>query len=270
LKVISAYAQPDSGTIWFEGERIIGPEEKLLPGHKHIAYLEQDHDLLHNYKVEELIWFDNHLPIEEAATLFEVCQIDHLLKRRTDQLSGGEKQRIALCMLLVKSPKLLVLDEPFSNLDLIHKNTLKSVLEDIEERLQITCMLTSHNPHDTLSWADTIIVMKQGRIVQQGTPQEIYHKPANEYVAGLFGKYNLLKPRIAALFGIDSKGNSVLTRPENYRIYKTGSGVKGIINKVSFWGSFYEAEVIVEDIKIVVKVDDGEWEAGDKIFVGIE
>ena len=110
---------------------------------------------------------------EEAATLFEICQVDHLLKRRTDQLSGGEKQRIALCMLLVKCPKLLVLDEPFSNLDPIHKTVLKTVIEDIGKRLQITCMLTSHDPHDTLSWADEILVMKNGKIIQQGTPRGI-------------------------------------------------------------------------------------------------
>jgi ABC-type Fe3+/spermidine/putrescine transport system ATPase subunit len=269
LRIISAHTQPTGGSVLFDGERVIGPDEKLLPGHKQIAYLSQDHDLLNNYKLEELIWFENQLSHEEAATLFEVCQVDHLLKRRTDQLSGGEKQRIALCMLLIKSPKLLVLDEPFSNLDLIHKHVLKTVIEDIGKRLQITCILTSHDPHDTLSWADEIIVMKEGKIVQQGTPEEIYNRPINEYVAGMFGKYNLLKPHIAALFGIASGGNDVMTRTENLRIYKTGSGVKGIINKISFWGSFYEVEVTVEDAKFIVRTNTGEWKIGDKIFIEI-
>lgn len=270
LKMISGHAQPGSGTIVFDGKRVIGPEEQLLPGHKQIAYLEQDHDLLHNYRVEELVWFENHLSHDEASALFAVCQVSHLLKRRTDQLSGGEKQRIALCMLLVKSPKLLVLDEPFSNLDLIHKNILKIVLAEITERLQITCLLTSHDPLDTLSWADKIIVMKEGSIIQEGTPQEIYYQPVNEYVAGMFGKYNLLKPSIAALFGINAKGNNVMTRPENFRMYKTGSGIKGIIQKISFWGSFYEAEVLVEDEKIIVRSNENKWSAGDKIFVSIQ
>ena len=71
---------------------------------------------------------------------------------------------------------------------------MKAVLEDITERLQITCLLTSHDPHDTLSWADEIIVMKEGKIMQQGKPETIYHQPVNEYVAGMFGKYNLLNP----------------------------------------------------------------------------
>ncbi|MEO8962013.1 MAG: ATP-binding cassette domain-containing protein, partial [Ginsengibacter sp.] len=114
LKMISGYAQPDSGTILFNGERVAGPEEKLLPGHKEIGYLSQEHDLLHNYKVEDLVWFQNKIPEQDAATIFDICRIADLMKRKTDQLSGGERQRIALCMLLTKSPKMLILDEPFS------------------------------------------------------------------------------------------------------------------------------------------------------------
>ncbi|QEC66886.1 ABC transporter ATP-binding protein [Panacibacter ginsenosidivorans] len=270
LKIISGHAQADSGTVLFNGKRVIGPEEKLLPGHKEIAYLSQEHDLLHNYKVEELVWFENQLTHDEAATLFEICQIDHLLKRKTDQLSGGEKQRIALCMLLIKSPKMLILDEPFSNLDPIHTDILKAVLEDITGRLQITCMLTSHDPHDTLSWADEVIVMKEGKIIQQGTPQTIYHKPVNEYVAGMFGKYNLLNPEQAALFGIEANGKNVMLRPEEFVISTNAKeAVKGIIQKISFWGSFYEAEVLVNDVKIVVRMMRNEWKVGEEVCVNV-
>jgi iron(III) transport system ATP-binding protein len=270
LKMISGHTQPDSGTILFDNKRVVGPEEKLLPGHKEIAYLSQHYELLNNYRVEELIWFENKLSEEAATKLFKICRVHHLLQRGTGQLSGGEKQRIAVCMLLVKRPKMLVLDEPFSNLDFIHKDILKTVLEDIRQQLQVTCMLASHDPYDTLSWADEIIVMKEGQMMQQGSPQDVYHKPMNEYVAGLFGKYNLLNAKQAALFNIDSKGDDVMTRPENFRIYKTGSGLKGIINKVSFWGSYYEIEVIIEEAKIIVRDDNNEWRAGDKIFVGVK
>ena len=266
LKMISGHAQPTGGTILFDGRRVIGPDEKLLPGHKQIAYLSQDHDLLHNYKVEELVWFENKFYRMMPPALFEICQVDHLLKRRTNELSGGEKQRISLCMLLVKQPMMLVLDEPFSNLDPVHTNTMKAVLEDIAERLKITILLTSHDPHDTLSWADKIIVMKEGKIMQQGTPEEIYYKPINEYIAGMFGKYNLLKPSVAALFGIESNGNDVMTRPEHFILTATGSGVKGIIQKISFWGSFYEAEVLVDDVKIVVRMMKNDWKVGEEVF----
>ena len=266
LKIISAHVQTDSGVVMFNGERVIGPEEKLLEGHKDIAYLSQHYNLLNNYYVKDLIWFQIKVDEEAAKELFEICRISHLLERRTDQLSGGEKQRIALCMLLVKHPKLLVLDEPFSNLDPIHKNTLKAVLEDITERLQITCLLTSHDPHDTLSWADEIIVMKEGKIIQQGKPETIYHYPVNEYVAGMFGKYNLLTPEQAAWFGIEANGKDVMVRPEEF-IINENDGVKGVIEKISFWGSFYEVEVIGEDVKIVVRVMRNQWGIGDEVFI---
>jgi iron(III) transport system ATP-binding protein len=269
LKMITGHVQPTSGTILFNGERVIGPEEKLLPGHKHIAYLSQHYELLNHYRVEELIWFENKLEEAAAKQLFEICRINHLLQRKTNHLSGGEKQRIALCMLLVKQPTMLVLDEPFSNLDPVHTDTLKAVLDDITERLKITCTLTSHDPHDTLSWADEILVIKDGKLLQSGTPQTLYYKPINEYVAGLFGKYNLLKPYIASLFGIDSNNNDVMTRPEHFKISKTGSGVNGIIKKISFWGSFYEAEVMVSDEKIIVRTSMKELKPGEKVFVSV-
>lgn len=267
LKIISAHAQTNIGVVMFNGERVIGPEEKLLEGHKDIAYLSQHYNLLNNYYVKDLIWFQIKVEEQDAKELFEICRISHLLERRTDQLSGGEKQRIALCMLLVKHPKLLVFDEPFSNLDPIHKNTLKSVLEDITERLQITCLLTSHDPHDTLSWADEIIVMKAGKIIQQGKPEEIYHQPVNEYVAGLFGRHNLLKPKQAALFGIEANGKDVMIRPEEF-IINENEGVKGVIENISFWGSFYEAEVTVNEIKILVRVI-GKREIGKEVYLTI-
>lgn len=269
LKIISGHGQADSGIVLFDGKKVKGSEEQLLPGHKQIGYLTQEHDLLHNYVVEELVWFENELSKEEAMKLFEICQIDHLLKRRTDRLSGGEKQRIALCMLLIKQPKLLVLDEPFSNLDPIHTDTFKTVLEDITGRLQITCLLTSHDPYDTLSWADEIIVMREGKIIQQGAPEKIYHEPVNEYVGGMFGKYNLLTAEQAALFGIEANGKNVMLRPEEF-VISANEGVKGIIQKISFWGSFYEVEVLVKDVKIVGRMMRSEWKVGDKIFIIIE
>ena len=244
LKIISGHVQklmPEQFCLM--AEKITGPEEKLLAGHKDIAYLSQHYELHNNYVVKDLIWFQIKVDEAEATELFDICRISHLLERRTNQLSGGEKQRIALCMLLVKYPKLLVLDEPFSNLDPIHKNTLKAVLEDITERLQITCLLASHDPHDTLSWADEILVMKEGKIVQRGTPEEIYYKPVNKYVAGMFGKYNLLTPEQASWFGIEANEKEVMIRPEGFRISATDhNGIKGTIQKISFWGSFYEVE----------------------------
>ena len=224
LKIIAGLEQPDAGLVLFEEKRVKGPNEELVPGHPQIAYLSQHFELRTNYRVEEVLEYANKLSEQEAFTLYKVCRIDHLLKRRTDQLSGGEKQRIALARLLTTSPKLLLLDEPFSNLDMIHKTILKSVIRDIGDELNISCIMVSHDLLDTLSWADEILIMKEGQIIQQGKPEMVYHQPKNIYTAGLLGNYNLISTSKASyLFESlphTAAGKKILVRPEQFRISK--------------------------------------------------
>lgn len=186
-----ALPTPADGAVWFEGVKVAGPFERLIPGQPGIAYLSQHFELWHNYRVEEILDYTNDLDPVEANTLYQLCHIEHLLQRRTDQLSGGERQRIALARLLVHPPRLLLLDEPFSNLDMIHKRTLKKVIRDVGATFDITTILVSHDPYDILSWAEEIIILKEGRIIQQGTPRKVYERPLDEYVAGLLGDYTL-------------------------------------------------------------------------------
>ena len=142
---------------------------------------------------------------------------------------------------------------------MLHKSLLKSVINEISDRLNITCTLVSHDPLDSLSWADTILVMKDGAIVQHATPEEIYKQPINEYVAGLFGKYNLLPSSISkALLGARDKTKGregLFIRPENFVITKSQKDLsaKGIVQKVSFFGSYYEIEIKVEGVVITVQ-----------------
>jgi ABC-type sulfate/molybdate transport systems ATPase subunit len=231
LKIIAGLQQPDSGDVYLNKERVEGAHERLVPGHPRIAYLSQNFELPKFLRVEQVLSYANTLSEEAAQTLFSVCQIDHLQKRRTDELSGGEKQRIAMARLLITSPELLLLDEPFSHLDMVHKNTLKAVIQDISSRLKITCILVSHDPMDTLSWSDMIIVMKDGRIVQKGEPAMIYSQPVNEYVAGLFGKYNILNQQMArSIFKLKPNGDQVIIRPEGFNLVKKDE--KGLAGKI--------------------------------------
>lgn len=247
LKMIAGLVQPDSGEICFEGIRVKGPMEKLLPGHPKIAYLSQHFELRNNYRIEEELDYLNCLSEEEADSLFGLCRISHLLKRKTTEVSGGEKQRISLARLLLSTPRLLLLDEPYSNLDIIHKNILKRVLQDVSEKLNITCMLISHDPNDLLSWADEMLVIKDGVVVQQGTPQEIYHRPVNEYAAALLGSYNLLTPSLYNSFlpvAAESIGSKVFIRPEQFVINSLHMKfVKGRVEEVRFLGNANEADV---------------------------
>ncbi len=215
LRMIAGLDQPTEGEIYFRGERIRGAEETLVPGHPQIAYLPQHFELQKFLRVEQVLAYANQLSVKQAKELFTICQIDHLLQRKTNELSGGEKQRIALCRLLIGKPQLLLLDEPFSNLDQILKSTLKQVIEQIAERLKISIVLVSHDPDDTLPWGDAFMILRNGKMVQEGTAQEIYSKPADEYVAGLFGRYSVVPTR---LFPAKGKSKSFIARPEDWKI----------------------------------------------------
>ena len=282
LKIIGGLVHPDEGEIRFEGKRVKGPFERLIPGEPGIAYLSQHFELRNLYRVEEVLSYANQLPEEEAATLYEVCRIGSLMKRRTDQLSGGERQRIALARLLTGAPRLLLLDEPFSNLDLIHKRILKSVIRDIGGRLRITCILASHDPLDTLSWADEIIILGQGKIIQQGKPALVYSRPVDQYAAGLFGKYNLIDPSgfpdLPGMPGTVPEGKKLFVRPENFRLSRAlerasrPSGSRGLlaeIGDVAYMGSYYEAEVLLPGCSVIVNAGPHPYERGEKVYISL-
>lgn len=246
VKMIAGLVQPDGGSIFFKGEAVEGPLFRLIPGHPGIAFLSQQFELPTYYRVEELLEYANEMLVKDADQLFRICRIDHLVKRRTDQLSGGERQRIALARILIGKPELLLLDEPFSNLDLIHQNILRSVLQDVSQRLGVSCILVSHDPFDVLSWAHKIIVLKEGRVVQEGSPFTIYRKPVNAYVAGLFGTYSVVGPELSKRLGYSlvGTGKKLLLRPDSFQVVEKNKGVfSGEVKEVRFFGRYYELDV---------------------------
>ncbi len=273
LKMICGWVQPNAGEMLFEGRRIIGPEEQLLPGHPCIGYLSQHFELRNNYRVHELLEMALKLEQQQADKIFEICRISHLLRRRTDQLSGGEKQRIATARLLIASPKLLLLDEPYSNLDMVHRTILKEVIKDIGEQLNITCLLISHDPTDILSWAEEIIVMQGGKIIQQDTPQNLYFAPANAYVGGLFGKFTALSPQQQHAFQLEGTNHlsnqTLYVRPEQFIISTDHKGVAGKVLQVEFLGSSNDVQILVDDFVVTAKTLNQTIQPGDVVFVSI-
>lgn len=273
LKMIAGLIQPDTGTIHFENKRIAGPDEKLVAGHPNIAYLSQHFELQKFLRVEQVLEYANQLTADEAQTLFEICRIDHLLKRKTDELSGGEKQRIAIARLLISAPKLLLLDEPFSNLDMTQRNTLKTVLEDICKGLKITCILVSHDPQDVLTWADKILIMRNGKIVQKGSPENVYRMPVNTYTAGLFGKFSTVTVAETLMpIPLRSKlrQKELYLRPENLQLVsKKDKSVKGSVTKVIFTGNAYELELATATEELIVQTEKSKFKSGDTVYISL-
>ena len=270
LKIIAGLDDADSGIIHFETKKVKGPKYRLIPGQPGIAYLSQHYELRNHYRMEELLEYANTMTEERARQLFELCKISHLLKRNTFQLSGGEKQRIALARLLLTAPSLLILDEPFSNLDLIHKSILKKVLEDIGQELGLTCIIASHDPLDLLSWADKMIIIKNGTLLQEGSPKDIYFHPVEEYAGALLGKYNLLTEATAKLFNADIalNGQQLFIRPEQFIIStQKKNSVEGIIETITFYGNYHELTIKVDQQNVKVIATKSQYKTGQKIYL---
>ena len=266
LQLLAGLIQPSTGEVRVGGRRVRGPQDTLVPGHPGVAYLSQKSDLPQFLRVEQVLRYANKRPEAEAQAVYVLCRIDHLTQRRTDQLSGGEQQRVALARLLLGAPQLLLLDEPFSNLDRTHKRILQDIIEKLSTRLGITCLLVSHDAADTLPWADEILVLRRGQLVQQGSPERIYGQPVDEYTAALFGDYNLVRgaDRRTLTAGQRSKqGSALLLRPEQLRLGPAhGAGAAGTVRAVRFLGGYYEVEVMLAAHVVRVKTDTADLRPG--------
>ncbi|MBM3158884.1 MAG: ABC transporter ATP-binding protein [Bacteroidetes bacterium] len=275
LKLIAGLLQPDSGQIFLNEVKVEGPEDRLLPGHPAIGYLSQHFELRNNYRVEEELEMASNMDASETSRIVSICKISHLLKRKTNALSGGERQRIVLAKTLVKKPSLLLLDEPFSNLDPAHKSQMKDVLCELASTLSITMILVSHDGSDLLSWADDLIVIQKGKIVQRGTPEALFSNPADTYTAGLLGPFNrideadfiLLKPiflkNLPASFPI-------ILRPSQLTLaIHDQAGVLATICKSSFMGGYWLVQVLIVEKLITVQSVKAPPMPGSRVWVSL-
>lgn len=262
MKALAGLVDLSAGTVLFEGKRVSGPSEVLLPGHPSISYLSQSVVLRNHYRVMDLLERHSIQPLSDDWTLAKMCRIDHLMERKTDELSGGERQRIGLAIELSKKPTVLLLDEPFSNLDIGHRNILRGVLDDLHAQMGLTVGIVSHNPSEILGWADRILVMHKGHCLQVGTPQEIYLKPSNGYTAQLLGPFNVHPDSTDHAF--------MIIRPERLSFSPPGLRLtEGTIEKVEYEGIDYLYQVRSNENILYVRSFDRTVGVGDRatIFV---
>lgn len=183
------------GTLSWNDRQLLGPNFNLVPGEEFIKYLTQDFDLMPSISVAENIgkFLSNAYPRKKqqrVKQLLELVEMKELMHTKAKYLSGGQQQRVALARVLAKEPEILLLDEPFSHIDHFRKNKLRRNLFAYLKQQQITCLVATHDATDALSFADRTLVMKAGKIIAQGSPQELYQQPKNAYVASLFGEIN--------------------------------------------------------------------------------
>lgn len=229
LNLIGGFLLPDSGEILVENRDII----KLSPEDRPISTVFQNYALFPHMNVIQNISYglkykglNKKQQLEEAMKYLKIVGLSGYEKSSIQSLSGGQQQRVALARALVLKPKILLLDEPFSNLDVKLKIDMREELKYLQKKLKITMIFVTHNQEEALSISDKIVVMKEGNVVQVGTPEEIYYAPANDYVADFVGKVNIIYK--------DSK--RILIRPEEIEMKSCLDG-NWIIENKEFLGS---------------------------------
>jgi iron(III) transport system ATP-binding protein len=197
LRLIAGFERPDAGRIAVGGRELAGPACFVAPERRRIGIVFQDYALFPHLSVESNVAFGlERRPREERDRLtrrtLELVGLQHKAARHPHELSGGERQRVALARALAPGPELILLDEPFSSLDATLRAGLRREVELILRDAGATALLVTHDQEEALSLADRLAVMREGRIVQVGTPQEVYGRPANRWTAGFVGEVNVL------------------------------------------------------------------------------
>ena len=195
LRIIAGLEQADEGKVWLNGEDITG----LVPNKRNVNTVFQRYALFPHLNVFDNIAFGLRIakmPEEEIRErVTEMLQMINLAgyeKSPITKLSGGEQQRVAIARALVNHPRVLLLDEPLSALDLKLRKEMQRELKAIQQRVGITFVFVTHDQEEALTMSDTVVVLNKGRIQQIGTPTDIYNEPKNAFVADFIGESNIL------------------------------------------------------------------------------
>lgn len=266
LRIIAGLETADSGQVLFKGE-----DTKLTKiKDRGVGFVFQHYALFRHMTVFDNVAFGlrvkpkaqrptNEKIQEKVKELLNLVQLDWVGDRYPWQLSGGQRQRIALARALAVEPKVLLLDEPFGSLDAQVRKELRQWLRRFHDQLHITSLFVTHDQEEALEVSDKIVVMNKGRIEQQGTPEDVYHKPANKFVLNFLGNVNLFHARVEdgkAYVGdtaidlpqshVNSKSASVFVRPHQFEVTrqaKDKSSLKAVVEYINPAGSVVKIDL---------------------------
>ena len=270
LRMIAGFINPTGGRIFLSEEDITDFPPEIRP----VSTVFQNYALFPHLTVYENIDYGLRYPLkvgeklnkkqkkERIEKILELINLKSLEKRKIDQLSGGQQQRVALARSLVLEPKVLLLDEPLSNIDTKLRETVRNEIRKIQKKLGITMIFVTHDQEEAMSISDRIVVMNQGKIEQTGTPREIYRMPESVFVAEFIGKANIFK----------ENGKIFMVRPENIRLSseETDDELSGIaeITRKEYRGTviLYELENSKnKEINVITISNNREYNIGEKI-----
>ncbi|SHF38633.1 sulfate/molybdate ABC transporter ATP-binding protein [Chryseobacterium takakiae] len=254
LSLIYGLLDWQSGTIVFDGEQLLGPKGNLVPGEAKMKFVAQNFDLMPYATVAENVGkFISNINLakkrETVTELLEVVGLGEFANVLPKYLSGGQQQRVAIARALSVLPKLLILDEPFSNLDFPRKIELREKLFRYVKQQNISLIISTHELQDIIPWLDGIIVLQNGAVIQEGNPEEIFKSPYNPYVAKLFGEVNI--------FNTDEIADFQLPKFSFYpkEIQISESGIKAEVLESRFAGNHYWNKVKAKNKEIIIYTD---------------
>ena len=267
LRMLAGFEKPTAGEIILDGQSM----NNIPPYDQAVNMMFQSYALFPHMTVEQNIAFgpnQKRMPKDEVARRVEemlaLVQMSKFAKRKPHQLSGGQQQRVALARAVATRPKLLLLDEPMAALDKKLRSQMQIELVNIVERLNVTCIMVTHDQEEAMTMAHRVAVMDAGRIRQVGTPDEIYEQPNSRFTAEFIGSVNLFEGRIGedeidhvtilspqmdapiyvghGITGYDGMSVSFAIRPEKVRIDKDEPAqrynkVRGVIEEIAYFGS---------------------------------
>ncbi|MDW8288591.1 MAG: ABC transporter ATP-binding protein, partial [Flammeovirgaceae bacterium] len=241
-------------------KKIVSPSQQLIPGHPDIELVKQESGLAPHQTVRENILHHLRKCSDEykelrMKILLKICLIEYYLDRYPNELSGGEQQRVALACALASEPELLLMDEPFSTLDIMMKLQLRNAIHQIVQNTKTTAIFVMHDTLDALSIATRIAVMREGKLVQIATPEQIYYQPISPYVARFFPNANIVTKKFLAQYlkeHLDveafQRSEHACIRAENIHICpEKNAHFHGDVTRVHFQGSYYQVVVSVEE-----------------------
>ncbi|PKG41589.1 ABC transporter ATP-binding protein [Psychroflexus sp. MES1-P1E] len=265
IKAIYGLFDLDEGSIYWKNHRVLGPAHNLVPGFPNFKYLSQEFDLMPFTTSEENIqkYLSRETPQENkkrSDELVALFGLEEVKDQKVKTLSGGQKQRVAIAQALAKPPEVVLLDEPFSNIDQFLKHQLRRRLFQFLKKEKITCIFATHDADDVLPFSDYTMVLKNGKSIDFRQTTEVYSKPKNFYCASLFGDVNLLNSKE---FGFESTTPEIIIYPHEINISQKGD-FQAEVKSMFFRGSNYLVEMKYKT-KSIFAVSETNLEKGSKV-----
>lgn len=254
LKLIYGLLEPNDGEVRYKGWLVPTRKDKLIPGHDAMKMVSQGFDDLNLYaKVWDNIASqlpNTNLEYKKTRTeeTLKKLRIDHLAQQRVADLSGGERQRVAIARALINDPEVLLMDEPFNQVDAAFRDGLQHDIKQIVLDTGLTVILVSHDPAEVLAMADALIVMRNGKIVDAGNPKELYYNPKHPYTALLLAKSNILTPNQSSILGINNTTTTAIH--QEWIDVEVDQNARFTIKEIKFRGFYSEYVVGNKEINL--------------------